>query len=178
MLVLTQIERIAEVRFALLFILLAGFALRIVAALILPDQSATLGDAIAYREAGQSLGATGQLGTPYHMPLYPALVAVAGPGWTQLLIDIGLSTAMIWLVYELTNLIFLAAAFTAIYPYFIFYSIVGLTEALFMALLVAAYDHCPHGLSWIASLPLAARTVPRHSGRGWHNPSHRTMACE
>jgi 4-amino-4-deoxy-L-arabinose transferase-like glycosyltransferase len=146
MLVLTQIERIAEVRFALLFILLAGFALRIVAALILPDQSATLGDAIAYREAGQSLWATGQLGTPYHMPLYPALVAVTGPGWTQLLIDIGLSTAMIWLVYELTNLIFadkrtalLAAAFTAIYPYFIFYSIVGLTETLFMALLVAAY---------------------------------------
>jgi hypothetical protein len=185
MLVLTRIERIAEVRFALLFILLAGFTLRIVAALILPDQSATLGDAIAYREAGQSLWATGQLGTPYHMPLYPALVAVTGPGWTQLRIDIGLSTAMIWLVYELTNLIFadkrtalLAAAFTAIYPYFIFYSIVGLTETLFMALLVAAYDHRPHGLSWIASLPLAARTVPRHSGRGWHNPSHRTMACE
>jgi 4-amino-4-deoxy-L-arabinose transferase-like glycosyltransferase len=137
---------ITDVRFVLFFILTIGFAVRIVAALVVPDQSGTLGDVIAYREAGKSLWATGQLGSPFHMPLYPALVAVTGPGWTQLLIDIGLSTAMIWLVYDLANLIFanrrtalLASALTAVYPYFIFFSVVGLTETLFMTLIVAAY---------------------------------------
>ena len=146
MLSLKQIDRVAATQHALPIVVLAGFAFRIAAALIVPDQSATLGDAIAYREAGHSLWATGHLGTPFYMPLYPALVAVTGPGWVQLLIDISLSTAMIWLIYELTKQIFgdkraalMAAAIAAVYPFFIFYSIVGLSETLFMALLVAAY---------------------------------------
>ena len=33
----------------------------------------------------------------------------------------------------------LAAAGTAVYPYLIFYSVVGLTESLFIALMIAAY---------------------------------------
>jgi len=146
MLSLKQIDRIAEAQHALPIVVLAGFALRVIAALVVPDQSATLGDAVAYREAGHSLWATGHLGTPFYMPLYPALVAVTGPGWVQLLIDISLSPATIWLIYELTKQIFgdkrtalVAAAIAAVYPFFIFYSIVGLTETSFMALLVAAY---------------------------------------
>jgi hypothetical protein len=106
MLNLGRFARITDIRIALPVNIATGFALRVAAALVLPDQSAILGDAIAYREAGKSLWATGQLGTPFQMPLCPALVAVTGPGWTQLLIDISLSTAMIWLVYELANLIF------------------------------------------------------------------------
>ncbi len=127
-------------------ICLVGLGVRIAAAYFVPDQSAILGDAIAYREAGHSLWTTGWLGTPYHMPLYPMLVAVWGPGWPQLLIDVGLSTLMIWLVYELTKLLFadertslVAAAITALYPNFIFFSVIGLTETLFMTLTVAAY---------------------------------------
>jgi len=144
--ILSRIDRATQAPWALPAVLMAGFAFRIAAAIIVPDQSATLGDTIAYRTAGQSLWVTGHMDTPFYMPLYPAFVAVTGPGWIQLLIDVSLSTAMIWLVYELANLIFgdkrtglLAAAITAIYPYFIFYSIVGLTETLFMTLLVAAY---------------------------------------
>ena len=56
-------------RLALFLIVAIGFALRIVAALVLPDQSAILGDAIAYREVGQSLWTTGQLGSPYYLSL-------------------------------------------------------------------------------------------------------------
>src|SRR5262249_51061205 len=126
-----------KTRFALFAVLFLGLMLRIVAALVVPDQSAVLADSIFYREAGKALWATGQLGNPYWMPLYPALVAVLGPGWIQIFIDISLSTAMIWLVYELAHTIFadkhkafLAATFTAIYPTFIFFSIVGLTETL------------------------------------------------
>jgi 4-amino-4-deoxy-L-arabinose transferase-like glycosyltransferase len=154
-----QIVRIADGRFAIPLILMFGFALRIIAALVVPDQSDALGDAIAYRASGKSLWATGQIGASYHMPLYPALVAVAGPGWAQLLIDISLSTVMIWLVYQLANLVFsdrrialLAAAFTAIYPFFIFYSIVGLSETLFMTLLLAAY------VCWYRNMHVAGAT--------------------
>ena len=152
-----RIERIADSRFTLIAILLAAFALRVLAAVIVPDQSVMLGDAIAYREVGKSLWATGQMNALYFMPLYPALVAVVGPGWPQLLIDISLSTVLVWLIYELTDVIFaskraavLAAAVATIYPYFIFYSIVGLTETLFMVLLLAAY------LCWYRNAYIAA----------------------
>jgi hypothetical protein len=153
----SRIERIAASRPTLIGILVAAFALRVFAAVIVPDQSVMLADAVAYREVGKSLWATGQLNGLYFMPLYPALVAVAGPGWPQLLIDITLSTVLVWLIYELTDVIFaskraavLAAAIAAIYPYFIFYSIVGLTETLFMVLLLAAY------VSWYRNAYIAA----------------------
>ena len=151
------IERIAASRLTLIAILVAAFALRVFAAAIVPDQSVMLGDAVAYREVGKSLWATGQMNALYFMPLYPALVAVFGPGWPQLLIDIALSTVLVWLIYELTDAIFaskraavLAAAVAAVYPYFIFYSIVGLTETLFMVLLLSAY------LCWYRNAYIAA----------------------
>jgi len=151
------IERIAASRLTLIAILVAAFALRVFAAAIVPDQSVKLGDAVAYLEVGKSLWARGQMNALYFMPLYPALVAVFGPGWLQLLIDIALSTALVWLIYELTDAIFaskraaiLAAAVAAVYPYFIFYSIVGLTETLFMVLLLAAY------LCWYRNAYIAA----------------------
>jgi 4-amino-4-deoxy-L-arabinose transferase-like glycosyltransferase len=151
------IERIAASRLTLIAILVAAFALRVFAAVIVPDQSVMLGDPGAYREVGKSLWATGQMNALYFMPLYPALVAVFGPGWLQLLIDIALSTALVWLIYELTDAIFaskraavLAAAVAAVYPYFIFYSIVGLTETLFMVLLLSAY------LCWYRNAYIAA----------------------
>ena len=151
------IERIAASRLTLIAILVAAFALRVFAAVIVPDQSVMLGDPGAYREVGKSLWATGQMNALYFMPLYPALVAVFGPGWPQLLIDIALSTALVWLIYELTDAIFaskraavLAAAVAAVYPYFIFYSIVGLTETLFMVLLLSAY------LCWYRNAYIAA----------------------
>ena len=151
------IERIAASRLTLIAILVAAFALRVLAAAIVPDQSVLLGDAVAYREVGKSLWATGQMNALYFMPLYPALVAVFGPGWPQLLIDIALSTVLVWLIYELTDAIFaskraaiLAGAVAAVYPYFIFYSIVGLTETLFMVLLLSAY------LCWYRNAYIAA----------------------
>jgi len=153
----SQIERIAASRLTLIAILVAAFALRVFAAAIVPDQSVLLGDAVAYREVGKSLWATGQMNALYFMPLYPALVAVVGPGWPQLLIDITLATVLVWLIYELTDAVFaskraavLATVIAAVYPYFIFYSIVGLTETLFMVLLLAAY------LCWYRNAYIAA----------------------
>jgi hypothetical protein len=157
-----------RITLCLALLLAVAFALRVVAALVLPDQSAVLADSVAYREAGHLLWTTGQLGSPFHMPLYPALVAVLGPGWFQLLIDIGLSTATVWLVYQLASSIFgdprvalMAAAATAIYPYLIFYSVVGLTETLFIALIIAAYVCWYRGMNAAAAVCSALAILTR-----------------
>jgi hypothetical protein len=125
----------------LLAILAFASALRLAAALLVPDQH--MPDAINYRQAAQDLWTSGQLGTPYWMPLYPALVGLVGPGPGQLATDVVLSTIAVWLVFELAVAVFtdraaalLAAALAATYPFFIFYAVVGLSETLFIALLL------------------------------------------
>lgn len=125
-------------------ILMLALALRVGAALMLPDQQ--FADAESYRAGGASLWATGLLGQPLIMPLYPAIVGLVGPGWGQVTVDIVLSTLMVALVHQLTLAVFadraaaaLAALWTALYPYFVFYAVVGLTETLFTVLLLGAF---------------------------------------
>jgi hypothetical protein len=128
----------------LLAILVFAFALRLAAAALVPDQ--LMPDAINYRQAAQDLWTSGQLGTPYWMPLYPALIGLVGPGGGQLAMDLILSTIAVWLVFELAVAVFadraaavLAAALAAVYPFFIFYAVVGLSETLFIALLLGTF---------------------------------------
>jgi 4-amino-4-deoxy-L-arabinose transferase-like glycosyltransferase len=80
------------------------------------------------------------------MPLYPLLIALVGTGLGQKLADLALSLAAVWLVYELTLRIYrdeaialVAAAFSALWPHFAFFAAVGLTETLFIALVLAAF---------------------------------------
>ena len=128
------------------FALLLALVLRLVAAALVPDQSSHVPDSLTYRELGHQLWQGSLFGSPYFMPLYPATVGALGSGWTQILADIAVSVAMVWLVFQLAYAVFrdrtiaLAAAFaTAIYPPFIYFSIVGLTETLFTTLILAAY---------------------------------------
>jgi hypothetical protein len=126
-------------------ILVLGLVLRLVAAVMLPDQTAKLPDAQEYRNAASQLLHGGFIVYHYFMPLYRALIALTGAGWGQLLADILLSTALIWLVRKLTLAVFadaaaamLAALWVAVYPQFIFFAVVGLSESLFMSLFVGA----------------------------------------
>src|ERR1700686_5225524 len=80
------------------------------------------------------------------MPLYPTLVGFFGSGTGQLVVDVLLSTLMVWLVFELTLAVFadraaarIAALVTALYPPFIFYAVIGLPETLFIVLLLGAF---------------------------------------
>ena len=120
--------------------------LRVIAAIMIPDQSAALVDALAYRDSAVQLLKSWQMLNPYQMPLYPLLIAITGPGVTQLGADIALSVLSVWLVYALTDALFadpyariFAAAAAACYPPLIFFAVVGLSETLFITLVLAAF---------------------------------------
>jgi 4-amino-4-deoxy-L-arabinose transferase-like glycosyltransferase len=144
-------------RATLAAIIVLAVVLRLAAALVIPDPN--FPDAVGYRLAAAQLWSTGRMTADYIMPLYPFLVGVVQPGWGQLLLDITLSTASVWLVYLLTSAIFadrlaatLAALGCAIYPHFIFFSVVGLTETLFTTLVVAAMVAWYRGAFTIAAV--------------------------
>jgi hypothetical protein len=139
-------------------ILGAGLILRLAAAVLLPDQN--FPDAVLYREQARQLWQHFTFDDPYRMPLYQILMALTGPGWGSLALDILLSTAAIWSSLQLSLALFadavtaLVTAFAmAVYPYFIFYAVVGLTETLFITLLQSARSYrfitspCPVGSS-------------------------------
>jgi hypothetical protein len=127
-------------------ILLLAVILRIIAAYLLPDQSQLLPDANDYRNSAVYLLRHWQMANPYQMPLYPLLIAVTGPGIGQLAGDIALSVVSVWLICALTKELFsdqcatiFAAAAAACYPPLIFFSVVGLSETLFITLVMAAF---------------------------------------
>lgn len=131
-------------RVFLVTILAAGLVLRLAAAVLLPEQN--FPDAVLYREQARQLWQHFTFDDPYRMPLYQILMALTGPGWGSLALDVVLSTATIWLSFQLSLALFadaitaLVTAFAmAVYPYFIFYAVVELTETLFITLLLATY---------------------------------------
>lgn len=131
-------------RLFLFAILAVGLVLRIAAAVLLPEQN--FPDAVLYREQARQLWQSFSFDDPYRMPFYQVLTALTGPGWRSLALDVFLSTAAIWLSFQLSLALFedaitalVTALATAIYPFFIFYAVVGLTETLFITLLLGAY---------------------------------------
>lgn len=125
-------------------ILAVAIVFRALAAMLLPNQSGLLLDATEYRLSASELAVGWQIQTPYQMPLYPLLVLVAGQ-W-QMAADIALSVVTVWLVYALARELFaerwtaaLAGLAAACYPPLIFFSVVGLSDTLFIALMLAAF---------------------------------------
>ncbi len=144
-------------------ILAIALTVRVIAAILVPDQH--FPDAESYRNAAHALWTTGYLGDAIIMPLYPALVGLVGAGSGQLVVDIALSTLMVWLVRELTLAIFadraaafLAALATAFYPYFVFYAIAGVTETLFIVLLLGTFV-CWYRARFTAAAVLAVLAI-------------------
>lgn len=130
-------------------ILVLALILRVVAALVIPDQSPSLPDVLDYRDSALYLLNHWHMANPYQMPLYPLLIAATGPGPGQLAADITLSVISVWLVCELAEELFAdqyATIFSglaaACYPPLIFFSVVGLSETLFITLVLVSF------LSW------------------------------
>jgi hypothetical protein len=136
-----------EERNALLIILGVAALLRVAAAVLLPDQGALLVDAGSYRDLARGLIENGVIsGGFYQMPLYTVMIGLTGFGWGQLAADIALSVVSVWLVHAIAFELFadrmaalLAAAAAACYPPLIFFAVVGLSETLFVTMLLAAY---------------------------------------
>ena len=127
-------------------ILLLALVLRILAAVLLPDQGQLLPDASAYRDSAADLLKYWYVTNPYQMPLYPLLIVVTGSATAQLTADILLSVVSVWLVCALTQELFSSQAATifagltaACYPPFIFFAVVGLSETIFMTLIMTAF---------------------------------------
>jgi 4-amino-4-deoxy-L-arabinose transferase-like glycosyltransferase len=128
----------------LLCILALAFVLHAVVLALLPNQH--FPDAQSYRTAASEFRAWRLMANNEIMPLYPLLVAIVGGGWGQKLADLALSLASVWLMYAITLRIYrdeatalVAGLFCAIWPHFIYFAAVGLTETLFIALVLAAF---------------------------------------
>jgi 4-amino-4-deoxy-L-arabinose transferase-like glycosyltransferase len=132
----------------LLFVILGvATLLRVTAAVLLPDQGSLLFDADSYRDLARGLIEHGVIaGSFLQMPLYPVMIALTGFGWGQMAADIALSVVSVWLVFAISLELFddtlaalLAAAAAACYPPLIFFAVVGLSETLFIATILAAF---------------------------------------
>jgi Gpi18-like mannosyltransferase len=129
---------------ALLCILLLALLVRAVVAAFLPDQG--LPDVGSYRSAAEQIRHFQLMTNPNIMPLYPLLIAVVGDGWGQKLADLAFSLASVWLIHAIALRIYrdeaialFAASFSALWPHFVFFAAVGLTETMFIALVLAAF---------------------------------------
>jgi 4-amino-4-deoxy-L-arabinose transferase-like glycosyltransferase len=125
-------------------VLTAGLLARLFVFAVLPDQH--FGDARVYVETGHALATTGFMSSPIYMPLYPLWTWIWGGAWGVKFGDILVSTATIWLVWRLADILvgdrlvaLAAAVITAFYPFFLFFAVSGLTETLFTFLLLAAF---------------------------------------
>jgi hypothetical protein len=125
-------------------LLLVGLVLRLTALVIMPAQDLT--DAGAYVAMGKEFLENGRSTDTHFMPLYPLLTALTGGAAGVKLLDVAVSTILIALVHALTRTLvqdriaaLVAAGIAAVYPHFIFYSVVGLSETTYMALLIAAF---------------------------------------
>ena len=78
-------------RVFLFTILAVGLVLRLAAAVLLPEQN--FPDAVLYREQARLLWQHFTFDDPYRMPLYQILMALTGPGWGSLTLDVLLSTS-------------------------------------------------------------------------------------
>ncbi len=111
---------------------------------IYPDQH--FPDATAYKAIGKEIFSGKLITNNIYMPLYPIWSYITGLGVGQLLMDILISVASVWLIFSLSLYFFqdrmmalLSAFIASIYPHFIFYSVSGLTEIFFTFLLLLSF---------------------------------------
>lgn len=158
-------------RWPVLAVIALGLALRLGAAVLLPDQSAALPDARTYRQAAGEIFMGRLISSDLVMPGYPLLIALGGGSGTwQLVLDIAASTAAIWLVHRLAWEVtgdalaaLVAAIGWAIHPFAAFYVAVGLTETVFVTLLLLAFLGLYRRRYWPAALALVAAILVRPS---------------
>lgn len=151
---------------AVFLVLLIALAVRLFALLLIPDQSAMFSDAPSYKLAGQVFWSSFSFGNIYIMPLYPMIAGALGS--LHVLFDILLSVVSVRLVYTIAKEVFaddlialLSAFIVAVYPPLIFFSVLGLSETLFITLLLAAFACWYRGSFALAAIFAALSILTR-----------------
>ncbi len=155
-------------RAIMITLLVVAFAARMAFAMLLPNQAAALPDSIAYRAAASDLATGRLLANDFMMPGYPLLVALVGGGAGQVIADILLSVVSVWCVARIVReiggdaLSAIAAGFIwALYPFSLFYAAVGLTETLFVTLLLLGFLAFYRNAIWLGSAAMVLSILTR-----------------
>ncbi len=141
-----RFDDVSVYRRAMAVIVGLSLTFRIASFFLLPDIARQWPDAGTYRTAAAELLSGRVFGSPHIMPGYPLLIALTGPGYGQLAADIVLSVLSVWCVARIALCVsgdrfasLLAGGLWAIDPFPMFYAIVGLTETLFVALVLLTF---------------------------------------
>jgi hypothetical protein len=134
----------------LILLFVIGFLIRIIFFIYYPDQ--LLPDSLTYEKLGLKFFEGVEKGKLYiyesdvHMPLYSFLSYFFGGRENLIIFDIFISCLTIISIFILTKKLFrddqiaiLAASLFAIYPFSIFYSISGMTETLYVFLIITGF---------------------------------------
>lgn len=125
-------------------VLMFSLFIKILAFLILSKLN--FPDTHTYIKAGKELFEFGQIKVNNVMPLHPIFVYITNSILSIKIANIALSILNVYLVYVLSLAIFnkktislISACIAGVYPFFIFYSITGLTETLYMTLVLSTF---------------------------------------
>ena len=129
---------------AIVGILILSLMARLVFLVIYPEPN--FPDAVAYRTIGTEIFSGLTITNNIYMPLYPIWTFIFGTKEALIYADIGISVASVYLIYLLSiELIgnnvgsIVSCLIAAIYPHFIFYSVSGLSETLYIFLLLLTF---------------------------------------
>src|SRR5262249_25189436 len=134
-------------RRALYVVLALAAVLRLAVAAVFPDQSAKFPDIVAYRTAALEILARHRIGSDLGMPGYVMLLVLTGATtWGRLIADAALSVLSVWCVVRVVQEVWqdtqaglLAGLVWAVYPFSIFYAVIGTTETLFITLMLLGF---------------------------------------
>ena len=121
-----------------------ALVVRLIAIYLFPDLF--FPDDSAYAIAGQEFFNGGRIEIDNVMPLHPIYYHVANAVGSVKLFNIVVSTATVLVIYQLSMAVFenelisrVASLVWAVYPHAIFYSVTGLTETLYVFILLLAF---------------------------------------
>jgi 4-amino-4-deoxy-L-arabinose transferase-like glycosyltransferase len=134
-------------RRALFGILALAAVMRLALAPLVTALLGYLPDVLRYRAAAADLLTNHMIVDHRVMPGYPLLILLSGGGgFGQLLADTALAVASVWCIARLTRILtgdamagLCAALIWAVYPFSVFYAVVGLSETLFVALVLLGF---------------------------------------
>jgi hypothetical protein len=166
---LTRLSEPKIERRAILIVLGIAAVARIAIAVLFPVQEFYIEDSDSYIRSARDILAGRLIRSDLIMPGYPALLALTGahPAM-RLCVDILISLAGVWCLVRLTQAVsgdriagLLAGLIWALYPFAIFYTLAGLTETLFVTLLLAGFLAYYRKAYTLGSLAMVAAIMTR-----------------